>query len=164
MKTKAGWKAKNPAFEKHMVNRKWQTDVLKIDSFRLLVDDSDLTKDGRLHKDTSPKFTKEFVAKALAFAENQGLSTAEEEAQGGDDGDGDSDEEDNPDEDESDEGGAPSEGGADSSDEEEEEEEEEDQLPAVPAPKARSARSAPKARCAPSGHAAGKQPRKKPRS
>ena len=78
-KTKAGWKAKNPFFEQHKIRGQQQTDLLEIASFRLLVDDSDLTKQGLLDKETTPKFRTEFAAKVLAFASNQGLNDAESE-------------------------------------------------------------------------------------
>ena len=80
-KQSQGWKAKNPVFERHKKGGKWEEDDLEMSSFRLLVEDHDLTKQGLTEKLTAPKFTQDFAAKVKGFAQNQDLSVEESEAE-----------------------------------------------------------------------------------
>ena len=77
--SKNGWKTKNIAFKPHK-NRAGRraTDQLDIRSFRLRIEDSDLTKAGKANKDSNPKFTGGFTEKVLAFARNEELDTDDE--------------------------------------------------------------------------------------
>ena len=74
MTSKAGWKAKNPAFKKHeQRNGRRQTDKVTVRSFRLLVEDCDLTPAGLADKETHPKFRREFALKVMCFARAEKL-------------------------------------------------------------------------------------------
>ena len=77
--SKNGWKTKNIAFEPYKKGGQRQTDVLDIESFRLQIVDTDLTKAGKANKDTNPKFTGEFREKVLAFARAEELDEHETE-------------------------------------------------------------------------------------
>lgn len=73
IKSKNGWKTKNIAFEEHKQRGKRLTDDLEIASFRLHIDENDLTKVGREKKNTEPKFTAGFTDKVMAFARSEKL-------------------------------------------------------------------------------------------
>ena len=53
--SKNGWKAKNPVFVEYKKRGVRQTNKINLRSFRLLVDDSDLTSKGLAEKETSPQ-------------------------------------------------------------------------------------------------------------
>ena len=77
--SKKGWKTKNITFEPYKIRGKLQTDDLDIRSFRLCIDNKDLTKQGLANKNTYPKFTGGFTDKVLAFARCEGLDEHETE-------------------------------------------------------------------------------------
>jgi hypothetical protein len=79
IKSKNGWKTKNISFIEYKLRGKHQTDNLEIDSFRLHIDDGDLTKAGKEKKNTEPKFTGGFTEKVLAFARSERLDEHETE-------------------------------------------------------------------------------------
>ena len=180
IKTKKGWKAKNIAFEPFKVRGKLQTDDLDIRSFRLRVDDKDLTKEGMANKNTHPKFKSGFTDRVLAFARSEELDehgtedemdptetdreddgdeeechSADDEEEGDDD-DGDIEEED--DDDGEEEGDDDGEGGGDDELVEEAEEEETRRstkrrcAPGAVVPTKRKQRAAPGARAGASSH------------
>ena len=97
VKSKNGWKTKNIAFEEYKQRGKRLTDDLEIASFRLHIDENDLTKVGREKKDTEPKFSGGFTDKVLAFARSEKLDEHDTEdemdvVEDGDVEDGDGDE------------------------------------------------------------------------
>ena len=77
--SKKGWKTKNITFEPHKIRGRHQTDDLDIRSFRLCIDNKDLTKQGLANKNTYPKFTGGFTDRVLAFARCEGLDEHETE-------------------------------------------------------------------------------------
>ena len=79
IQSKKGWKTKCIKFEEHKLRGKRQTDDLETKSFRLHIDDSDLTKAGKEKKNTEPKFTGGFTEKVLAFARSEKLDEHETE-------------------------------------------------------------------------------------
>ena len=69
-----GWQTKNIAFEPYKTVQKGVvTDNLEILSFRLHIEDSDLTKQGLANKASNPKFTSGFTDRVLAFARSEKL-------------------------------------------------------------------------------------------
>jgi len=77
--SKNGWKTKNIAFAPYMIRGKRQTDSFDIRSFRLQINDADLTKTGKDKKDSYPKFTGGFTERVLAFARSEKLDEHETE-------------------------------------------------------------------------------------
>jgi colicin import membrane protein len=77
--SKNGWQSKNITFESFIDKGKRMTDVMDIESFRLIVEDSYLTKSGLAEKDSHPKFKVEFTHKVLAFARAEKLDGYESE-------------------------------------------------------------------------------------
>ena len=71
--SKHGWQTKNISFEPWMVRGKLMTDDLEILSFRLHIEDNDLTKVGLANKASNPKFTSGFTDRVLAFARSEKL-------------------------------------------------------------------------------------------
>ena len=106
IKSKKGWRTKNITFEQYKVGGKRATDDLELDSFRLQIDESDLTAAGKEKKDTTPKFTGGFTEKILAFARSQKLDQHETEDEMDNVSDGSNGDEDDEDEDDDDFGEA----------------------------------------------------------
>ena len=77
--SKQGWRTKNIRFEPHMVGGSRATDNFDIRSFRLRIEDADLTKFGQASKASNPKFTGDFTENVLAFARREKLDLHESE-------------------------------------------------------------------------------------
>ena len=76
VQSKNGWKVKNPSFVQYKQRGQLVTDDIGLRSFRLLVEDCDLTSKGLADKETAPKFRHDFAMRVQCFAREEKLSSA----------------------------------------------------------------------------------------
>ena len=76
VQSKNGWKVKNPSFVQYKQRGQLVTDDIGLRSFRLLVEDCDLTSKGLADKETAPKFRQDFAMRVQCFAREEKLSSA----------------------------------------------------------------------------------------
>ena len=76
VQSKNGWKVKNPSFVQYKQRGQLVTDDIGLRSFRLLVEDCDLTSKGLADKETAPKFRQDFGMRVQCFAREEKLSSA----------------------------------------------------------------------------------------
>ena len=76
VQSKNGWKVKNPSFVQYKQRGQLVTDDIGLRSFRLLVEDCDLTSKGLADKETAPRFRQDFAMRVQCFAREEKLSSA----------------------------------------------------------------------------------------